>query len=600
MQIKMFRFLLGLCLSVFVMPVMAGFGDCKKVMDSNGESVRKKDIKKTPDFRNAKFYTDLCGDRNAPNGKSYCEKSFSAVQVQNMGQAIQIAKDYALKKNNDVITCHPSYWMCWDNDDHILCSTADNSAHYEFVFDDITEKDDMKYKTGIGSAYCKLFLDGYLTTLFENGKGAADFNDKTACKPSETVKQKVFTECKNMGSAMSASFGYKTNPDSSLSVCPIDFGTQQCSSLVNKLGIENNFNTLQLNLDYGTISWLAGYVQNRYGSVSKFKCDIAAHTCKTGNMMNPNDDILTCYADGKRIDFWFDDLSESKDSWNQASKDALQCIGNDGIFDGRRCHGLSEKSCNELKNNGVKTRWDAKMSSCILVTADGVADMKRAGEIASTVGVAAGITVVTVGTGGSATMILLATAGVATSAASEKIKSLEQAEIEAFTIKINNCENRGCIGEQIKWFINEGSNYMNNLTDDQIKAVDESIAKGLNKLQKQGMKDEDINALTRAFDASTDKGFMERCASNAMQGTKCAFDAATVLFDFLPVSRTVLKAVPSMFIKSATSSVKLKNTSAALLAMVRPAKGMAKSGKVIKGTLNTAIKGKDSVSLIEN
>ena len=604
----MFRFLLVLSLFVMTVPAMAGFGDgnCRKVLDSNGEAVRKKDIKKTPNFKNAKFYTGLCDDRKAPSGKSYCVKSFAASQVQNMGQAIQIAKDYALKKNKDIITCHNNYWTCRDNDDHILCSTANNSAHYEFVFDDITEKDDRKYKEGISFAYCRLFLDGYLTSLFESGKGVADSNDKTACKPSGqnkvyTDKQKVFAECKNMGNTMSSSFGYKTNPDASLSVCPIDFGTQQCSQLVNKLGIENNFNTLQLNLDYGTISWLAAYVQNKYGPVSKFKCDMAAHTCKTGDVLsNPNDDILTCYADGKRIDFWFDDLSESKASWNQASKDALQCIGNDGIFDGRRCHGISQETCEKLRKNGAKTRWDSKMSSCVLVVANDVADMKRMTEAAATVGVVTGIVAVTVVTGGTSTMVLLTVAGAATSIGSEVVKTQEQVEITKFTARINNCTNRGCIGEQIKWFINEGSNYMNNLTDDQIKAVDQSVAKGLTKLQEQGMKDEDIDALARAFEASTDKGFIERCSGSTIQTTKCAFDAATVLFDFLPVSRAALKAIPSIFVKSAETSAKLPNISAALLAMTRSAKGVAKSGKTIKSVLNTTIKGKDSVSLIEN
>lgn len=606
MQIKIIKFLLVLSSLVFAVPAMAGLPDCKRTKDSNGAAVRKQDLKKNPAFKNAKFYTNICDEE-----KKNCVKMFSGLQVQNMGQAVHIAKDYALKKNNDVITCFPDYWECsplQGNDDHILCSTANNSAHYEFVFDDITEnKDDSKYKTGIGAAYCKIFFEGFLTTLFESGKGAADSNDKTACKPNAqskvyTDKQKIFAQCKNMGNTMSSSIGYKTTPDTNLSVCPIDFGTVQCSQLVNKLGIDNKFNTLQINLDYGTIALLAGYVQNKYGPVSKFKCNIAPSTCKTGGgmMNNPDDDYLTCYADGKRIDFWFDDLSESKASWSQASKDGLQCINNDGIYDGRRCHGISKEGCDKLKNNGVRTRWDDKLASCVLVTADGVANMKRLGEIASTVGVAAGIVVITVGTGGSTTMILLATAGYATSAVSEKMKSLEQQAVEAFTIKINNCTNRRCIGEQIEWFINEGSNYMNNLTDDQINAVDKSIAKGLTKLQQQGMKDEDINALTRAFETSTDKGIIERCTGNATQGTKCAFDVATVLFDFLPVSRAALKTIPKFFAKSASSSAKLENTAAALLALIKPAKGVAKSGKTIKGVLNTTIKGKDTVSLFEN
>lgn len=598
MQIKIINFLSVMFLLVFSVPAMAGLRDCKKTIDSNGAIVRKQDVKKNPAFRNAKFYTNICD-----NNKNYCVKMFSVSQVQNMGQAIQIAKDYALKKNNDVITCFPDYWECGPlqgNDDHILCSTANNSAHYEFIFDDITEKEDVKYKQGIGFAYCKMYFDGYLTTSFDKTRGASDFNDKMACKPSGSFKQNIFNECKNMGNAISSSFGYQTNPDKGGAVCPIDFGTTQCSHLVNKLGIENNFNTLQLNLDYGTISWLAGYVQNRYGPVSKFKCDIAAHTCKTGEFANPNDDILTCYADGKRIDFWFDDLSESKESWDLAARDAMQCIGNDGVFDGRMCHGISQEACDKLKKAGVKTRWDNRMLSCVLENASSVADKKRVLEVASTVGVATGIVVVTVMTGGTSTMVLLSVAGVATSVGSETVKSLEQNKIVNFTAKINNCTNRGCIGEQIKWFINEGSTYMNNLTPDQLKAVDQSVANGLEKLRKQGMSDEDVNALRSAFETSVDKDFIERCSDNVTQGTKCAFDAATVLFDFLPVSRMALKAIPGIFVKSASSSVKLPKVSAVLLAMAKQIKGVAKSGKTIKGVLNTTIKGKDTVSLFEN
>jgi uncharacterized Zn-binding protein involved in type VI secretion len=278
--------------------------------------------------------------------------------------------------------------------------------------------------------------------------------------------------------------------------------------------------------------------------------------------MNPHDDILTCYADGKEIWIRFDDLSETKSKWIKASQDALECIDADGIFDGRRCQGIPIEACNTMKSKGVDVDWDADLQACVLKSANTVANIKRATEVASTVGVAAAITGATIATGGSTVVVLLSVGATVAATGSQTSISVERDKVAQFTSKLLACKERDCVREQMIWFINHGSNYLNNLTSDQIDAVDKALARKIVALEFSSQDDRD---LLNAFEKSKDKNIIERCTSDALQTGKCVFDAASIILDFLPVTRMALKAPEALGTFVLKFGKKLPNTSKALM-----------------------------------
>lgn len=598
MQIKILRFLLCVLSVILTNVSYAGISDwfasnCKQVKDLNGLSERQNDIKATPEFKNAKFYSGLCADKSVPDGKQYCVKMFHDSQVHDMAQAIHIAKDYALQQNNDIITCHSDYWSCYDTDDHILCSTSDNSAHYEFIFDDIVEKDDAKYKKGIAKAYCKMFFGeqstlekkeernfGSLGTKMET----VSANDKLVCYAPDNYKSDfIYDTCSELGKKMEESFGYYSVPDKYS--CEINFRTVNCSNLINNLPeIDNSFKTLQLDLDNSTIMWLAGYVQSHTDNpINSFKCDLAAHTCNTGDIKNPHDDILTCYADDKRIDFIFDDLSETKERWIKASEDAKECINAEGVFDGRRCQGITQEKCTEMKSKGIDVDWDKNLKACSLKTANTVATINRITEVAATVGVATAVATATVATGGGASVVIIFAAGM-TAAGSQTMIQIERNKTDLFISDLLACKTtqqqteRDCVRDKFIWFIDHGSNYMNNLTAAQIDAIDKAVAK---KMSAIDINSKDGADLIKTFENSKDKDVFDRCTGDALQTTKCMFDVATIVLDFLPVTGATLKAPEALGALTTKIGTKMPNTAKVLFTL-------SKSSAKIMDKIDTA------------
>lgn len=598
MQIRLLRFLMLVVITLVMTNDVWGLG-YKFYLDADGQATRKNDLRQKPEFEKSGFITGICDGKSVSGAKTYCVKLFSDSQVHDMKQAIQIAKDYAYKNNKDEITCYEQYYGCEiiGCDDHIYCSTVPGkNTYYEFVFDDIKDKTDSDYKKGIADAYCKMFFGekstleskeerDYSSSLNAGKMSTVSTKDKIVCYPPDSFKTAdIYDTCDALGKTLEASFGYYTNPSSYS--CEMNFRTTQCSSLVNNLPeIDNSFKTLQLNLDNSTVMWLAGYVKSHVNQqINEFRCDFAAHTCKTGDLKNPDDDVLTCYADDKRIDFRFDDLSETKSKWIKASEDAKECISEDGIFDGRHCQGINEEACNKLKNNkGIDIEWDDNIRACVLKSANTVANINRAGEIAATVGVGTGIVIATVATGGSAAMVILTVGGAVAATGSQTLVSVERNQVDKFISDLLACSGRDCVRENFVWFIDTGSTYINNLTNEQVDAIDKAVAKKLDNLD---MNSDDDKALVDAFEKSTDKDLLERCKGSGVQSAKCAFDAASVILDFLPVTRAAVKATGAIPAFVAKFGSKLPNT-AKVLMKLRITSKVGKGGLKVIDKLDT-------------
>lgn len=611
MQIKMLKFLSFLFIVCISNSAFAGIIDwfgssCKRIDNVNGQQIRAADIKGNPNLKNAKFYSGLCNGKKPSTGNSYCVKMFSDSQVHDMGQAINIAKDYAKSKNNHNITCEPAFFECKDNDDHILCSNANNSAHYEFVFDDITEKSDLKYLKGIAKSYCKIGLgeDGYvnnprqvydakeLLTCWPNfGSSRASLMDLSYKGVSKEKREAMQPRADLMNSLLSK-YGFTARNYNGY--IDINFKTKGCGGLETYGNVDNHaFNLMQIDLTADTVAWLGQYVMRVTGKQNaKFKCDLSAKICLThdSKLKNPWDNYLRCYLDDHPIEFQFDDLSESYKRYQNASKAAMECVSQDGVFDGTRCRGLEKKDCVPSKFNGAEVKWDPTLQACTITDAKIVSNINRGVEITSTVVLAAGITVATIFTGGGTVVVALAVTGTVTAAGSQAIISKERADVDKFTTDLMNCRTtksqseRECIRQKFVWFIDHGSNYMNNLTSGEIDAIDKILARKIAALDLSvGGADE---ALYNSFEKSKQKSLWDRCKGDALQGAKCTLDAMSIIVDFLPVTRAALKAPEALGVLTTKIGTKLPNTTRAL-SKLRTSSNAVRQGLNVSDKIDT-------------
>ena len=587
--------------------------NCKKIDDNNGFYTRQTDIKKDSGFKNAVFYSGICAGKSVPSGQGHCVKIFSDSQTQTMAQAIQIAKDYAKEYNNDVISCHPAYFNCSDNDDHILCSTANNSAHYEFIFDDITETNDTKVKQGIALSYCKIVF-GEGATIHDSATvyDKVDYTDCFASKSdvrdthsfsSNAKKIDNMKEQCSKASNLLATFGYDTFGNSDY--CRINFNTTYCyvndpqipgkksAGLPTYKSIDNQvFKNIQIGLNQDVIMWLGTYVASEIKDeeITDFHCDMAAKTCKTDKsaLDDPYDNYLTCYVNGHPIGFVFDDLSESWDTYKKGGQSGMQCISSDGIFDGRRCHGLNEEQCTALRTksdinpNPIPTKWDKELLACTLTDANSAANIARIGEVAKTVGVATGIAVGTFITGGSTAMVLVASGAVLTTGGSEYIVDKERDLITKFTSKLLHCSNRKCVRDEFTWFLDTGVNYIDNLEDAQITAIDKVLEA---KIPMMELDPEENYELIERINEAEDKNMFERCYDgDALQKAKCGFDTATIVLDFLPVSKMALKAPEAIGSFASKFGSKMPRTAKAIMKLKTSSSTLKKATKIVDKT----------------
>lgn len=512
-----FCLLLPLFTVVFTGGADAGLFDyfgtkCKKIDSEYGMSLWKQDSRK---FRLADFRSGLCYGATVPQGKTYCVK-MTSVQVHDIAQAIQLAKEYALARNNDNIACHPAYLSCQDNDDHILCATANNSARYEFVFDDITEVHDAKYKQGIGTAACQIHMgDDFSVGQTSGSQSIETYNDAMMCYTGGGLEKQI----RNMGSDANknpkaghplleisnkidktlSGFGYSAEYVGWDNAAykygtRIDFKTaKNCDT-----NLVTRFQEQQINLDNSVIAWLAGYwSHNMTEELETFTCNLAPTTCKTGDMFNPHDDVLTCYANGKEVKFRFDDLSETKNTYKQGAASMMQCMSDGNVFDGKRCHGPTQQQCDEL-NTQVPggTKWDDEWQACVLLSAAKATERRdlqaKVTNVGTSVVILAAVIVAEVVTAGGATAaiaVLGTTSSIASgvavvsAGASEYFGDKQKEKAEDYMKRLKLCDNAKCATELIEEYIQEVS-YYNKLTMDQIETMDVFLSDAMEKLVK--------------------------------------------------------------------------------------------------------------------
>ncbi|MBO7644702.1 MAG: hypothetical protein J6S57_00145 [Alphaproteobacteria bacterium] len=594
---------------------------CNRIKSADGSKIWNTDYKK---FQWA-IFKKIC-KRDTYTVNNHCIK-MNDIQVQNMAQAIRMAKEYALERYKDVIACYPDYFSCFDNDDHILCATADNSAHYEFVFDDITETRDRIYKKGIGTGVCKIYngddaeiekhdvratgISYFTSDIYKSGTETRSYNDYLTCYAGQQLTQKskdrYANATKNMNvkqagdsglyeddlekkqsdkikKTLEKYFGY-TSKYTGLGATVIDFRTlESCPEHVN-----TQFRTQQINLDLGVIALLGGYWTRHNPMkkpIDKFKCDLAAHTCKTGSIKNPNDDILDCvanYTDGTSdyISFQFDDLSESGNNYNKGAISMMQCVSEtDGSFDGRRCQGLDRKSCDDL---GAKvsggTRWDTGLDACVLNDANKVANIKRALEVAEGMGTTVAIATVTILSGGTTVAVGLVLGGVAAAGTSQAIISYQRSLTEKYSAELVKCNAKECLQKLIEQFINQITYYGDDLTEDTMDWLDRQLADKIGIIVE---KDPDLAIeLMNRIEKSENRDIYEKYLTSdapASVYAKLGADVAAVVLDILSISK--IGKTGKVFLKMQEKANKLPNTTKAIFKILKSKKTELVVGKI--------------------
>lgn len=496
MQIKWLRFLSTLIICC-VCNVAVALPSCKEITSVDGEKIRNKDISENQKFKNTNFTRFVCEQPELSKGIKRCVK-LTDIQVQSYAQAIYVAKNYALERYNDDITCHTKYYECLDNDDHILCANLDDSVKYEFIFDDITEKYEPIYKKGIGTAFCKIYMGDDSTISkhstsdivtstagryqYKRKNVEHSYNDYLVCEPGNALSKQSQTasesddliskQADKLANNLNKDFGYSATTNG-VGFITIDFHTlDKCPTL----NVVTRFKNQQINLDQNVTAWLGMYYARDH-KFSKFKCDLAPSTCKTDEYLNPWEDMLTCYADGVPVRFLFDDLSEGAELKNESASSMMQCMSTNGEFDGRYCRGLTQQQCKDL-NSKVPggTDWNTKLDTCVLKSSVKLDNLNQTMDVLETVGGAALVAVATVVTGGG-TLVVIGVVGTAASAAVSKgTEFVQRGNARQYLSDLEHCNDADCARSLFEQYFEQISYYDKAIDDNMALALDNMLS----------------------------------------------------------------------------------------------------------------------------
>lgn len=397
-----------------------------------------------------------------------CVTLYDDINVQMM-QAVQIAIEHVKQTKGWDLTCSATYRTDW-NDDYIKCGDTNPNHAFEFQFDDVTESIDSTIQENIARAICKIY------TGKRNVSGTKCNLETDMVAPfSESIRK----------------FGYSVlcTPEkntSNQSVCQVVFNYLPSGyELKTAFGINNRkFHNLQLqsasDLHFLLERYTKSMIEQDGQTLESFECNHSFNTYETDELLNPKDDILTCTANGKQIDFLFDDLNEAFDYQAQSGTAGLKCIADaGGTFDGQNCHGLTIEQCTELNTYlPGGTKWDTTLDTCILNDAKTASKINQYTDSAKTVLIATSFATITVLSGGTATVVIVGiTAGMAGSAINITAQNKKESEIRKFIANSSKCTEKICAQEHLKTFIEQISQYHNDIDGQLLDAIDDEIVR---------------------------------------------------------------------------------------------------------------------------
>lgn len=308
------------------------------------------------EIKAAKKYYEVCGKAKGKTGKKeYCVSGvFNWRNVQRM-QAVAIAQEYARVKHGKSIVCNDAHRTAW-LDDYIKCTATDDSAFYEFKYDDIKESIDSAIDTSVMKSICSGIY---------GGSGARECSGISA------------SLCSGNFATTAKRLGYNTQFKGGKCVF-VELHKDSGNKIKEIAGIDSYrfySGDMQIQAFSDLEPKLCGYIKNVKSGVSKCTCvqhpdhmsKIDGHTVK-----GSSDDVIRCTFNGNQeVDFVFDDLAESFDYVSEKGHSGIQCIISGGKFSGSKCHGLDRQQCIDAGKKLQQTipgtsgtRWDGQ--NCIL------------------------------------------------------------------------------------------------------------------------------------------------------------------------------------------------------------------------------------------
>ena len=421
-----------------------------------------------------------------------CVRTYRNTQVQ-MLQAQQIAIEHIKMNKGYDIHCSMNY-RTESNDDYIKCT--DYKGHfYEFQFDDIKESFDDTIKYSVASSMCRLY------------NGTVQIPE--ICDIKKDHADKFRMSLQKFGYDADCHQTYPQHPDKR---CEVNFISRRGKLRTAYNIINDKFKHLHVRSNADLIFLLKRYAQRMVKESGKtfdsndFKCNNSFNTYYTDSFTNPKNDILTCYVNGKPVDFLFDDVNEALDYEANSGTAGLTCIADaGGTFDGKSCNGITKDQCIRLgrKVPGGVT-WDNTLDTCMLKDASKAQAINDAISDIVAVGTAVATLIITVTTAGTGTVGIIAVYGATATTAGTvmavNVQHSKEEEIREIMSRIMGCNDTACAQVLFNEFLNEHVQYIDDLDEQLLSATDDMTAHLIELLlNEQNSKKDFMNMIDNAL-----------------------------------------------------------------------------------------------------
>ena len=479
------------------------------------------------------YFEAVCA-QNTHDGKTkFCEmEPFKKTQVQ-MYQATGLAEEYILLKHGKSAVCSPVYrnvkgmgvngysFYDYSNDDYIKCTTLYNAKKFEFRFDDVEQSTcDGEIRSSIFKALASM-----------NGIDIT----KKGIYPDTSCRDVPEQLCINTDKSMQK-FGYNAVYEHTRVVPDYDSNQEGATKIVAVKHCIASFNSkkesdlspMPFNMDRREFTtWqmhAVGELQmllRRYAEISLKKqgLKLRSFRCDKGftELMIPDglhyakDDIVTCWINGKKAEFVFDDLSETQDALHAGAMDGFKCLVDlGGTFDGVNCFALSKKQCEsaekELSKIGTITYHDKTgLCSIKMNNAANAEEVNKTNKRLAQTGATLGFMIIGVATGGSGWVVGATLIGGTLAVGGQKMEQDAEDEriqtIRRWEYAIQDCNNTGCAKAYLKDVLSTLQYYSDGVSQNLAYALDSLTASLINKIDDKNFYEKLAEKTNKSFEA---------------------------------------------------------------------------------------------------
>ena len=345
---------------------------------------------------------ELVYKRSCSGAGGECIKQFASLQTQG-SNGREFINAYG-KLHGLNLTCHSVTETRRSvanplGQDYIKCSAGGRA--YEFEFDDLNQTPGDKSSHSENTAICELYGGKIVDTGDKNTESIWQSCDIS----SELCNGAVADLAMRTGHTVQYQ-GYCRLSRKAKVVSVVDL--HQIDGIDSRIFYNAG---AQMRMDTAK-PMVEEYLRTQFPNETYIVCDTNPRELNQGLGVDI-DYVMSCTVGAQRVDFVFDDLSESFDSDAATGMDIMQCIINGGTFNGETCRGLTERECNaldtKLRSSGSENGayYDDDMRACVLGNA--MATYQRnvvAGYVVGAVVIVGG-TVLTIASGGAAMPVMI-------------------------------------------------------------------------------------------------------------------------------------------------------------------------------------------------